>query len=146
MSHLNGLKLVRSQELLHSVCKLIQDGFSLRFASSELGFPTSSFCDWISEDEIARDQYTRARQIQADKYADEIVEMSDSAIGKPAEIVTAIRNAVDARKWTAAKLRPKVYGDRPAEVNVNTTNNFLVVSEARQKEIQERTHKLLTEK
>jgi hypothetical protein len=47
-----------------------------------------------------------------------------------------------------ARLLPKKYGEAPtASVNVtSTTNNYLVVTEERQKEIQERTRKLLIEK
>jgi hypothetical protein len=75
--------------------------------------------------------------------ADEIVEIADNATPQDAHVA---RLKVDARKWVAAKLLPKKYGDRPAEVNVGVTNNYLVVSPEKQREIQERTHKLLTEK
>ena len=47
-------------------------------------------------------------------------------------------------KWSLSKRLPKVYGDAPTALNLNTTtNNFLIVSEARQHEIQERTRRLL---
>ena len=75
--------------------------------------------------------------------ADLIVEMSDEAIGQPQEIVTAIRNAVDPRKWVASKLLPKKYGDRPSEVNVATQVNVCLVPIEKQLEIQARTQKLL---
>jgi Bacteriophage Sf6, terminase small subunit-like len=51
---------------------------------------------------------------------DEIVEIADNATPQDAHVA---RLKVDARKWVAAKLLPKKYGDRPAEVNVNTQIN-----------------------
>jgi hypothetical protein len=43
--------------------------------------------------------------------------MSDSAIGQAQEMVTAVRNAVDVRKWLAGKLMPRQYGDQPQSVS-----------------------------
>lgn len=56
-----------------------------------------------------RAQYARAREDQADALADEILDEARSANAKNAH---AKRLLVDALKWRAAKLRPKVYGDR----------------------------------
>ena len=62
-----------------------------------------------------------------------------------AEQIAATKLKVDTLKWIIGKRLPKLYGDAPSSsINVtSTTNNFLVVSEARQHEIQERTRKLL---
>jgi hypothetical protein len=54
-----------------------------------------------------------------EKWVDERIDVSDGAIGQPQEIVTAIRTAVDVRKWLASKLVPKTYGDQPTGVTVN---------------------------
>lgn len=69
-------------------------------------------------------QYTRAKQIQADYMADEIIDIADNDNldigfndeGKPFvnhEHINRSRLRVDARKWVASKLKPKVYGDKP---------------------------------
>jgi hypothetical protein len=71
------------------------------------------------------EQYTRAREIQADKLFDEILEIADeretdtilTVDGRELVNHDAIARAklrVDARKWMAGKLRPKVYGDKIA--------------------------------
>ncbi len=52
-------------------------------------------------------RYARAREEQADFYADEIITIADT---EPDAAIARVR--IDARKWTASKLRPKVYGDR----------------------------------
>jgi uncharacterized membrane protein len=70
--------------------------------------------------------------------------MSDNAIGQPQEIVTAVRNAVDARKWIASKLIPRVYGDQPQSVSINTSNNVMVISQEKQRELHEIRRRLLS--
>jgi hypothetical protein len=79
-----------------------------------------------------REQYARARESQADYYAEEIIQISDdgtndwmerrSEAEKGAgvdtgwvlngEHVQRSRLRVDARKWYAGKLAPKKYGDK----------------------------------
>ncbi len=54
-------------------------------------------------------QYARAREEQADFYADEIVTIADT---EPDAATARVR--VDARKWVASKLKPKRYGDKLA--------------------------------
>lgn len=89
---------------------------------------------WLATRAEFADQYARAREDQADTLADEIVTLADEAAapflrddgtplllpdGKPVMVTTseAINHArlrVDARKWVAAKLKPKKYGERTA--------------------------------
>src|SRR6516225_264540 len=68
-------------------------------------------------------RYTRAREAQADKFFREIIEIADDASrdyvatsdGKRIvdhENIQRSRLRVDARKWAAARLAPKKYGDR----------------------------------
>lgn len=81
---------------------------------------------WLVAKPAFRDMYARAREDQADTLADEIVDIADET----PDIVTddekgvfmidgaAIqrqRLRVDARKWVAAKLKPRKYGDRIAQ-------------------------------
>jgi hypothetical protein len=74
------------------------------------------------------DQYTRAREEQADTLADEIIQIAD----EQPEVIPVVdkrtgeliehkldgaflqwqKNRIEARKWTAMKLKPKKYGDR----------------------------------
>jgi hypothetical protein len=70
------------------------------------------------------DRYTKAREEQADTNADEILEIADE---RPPEFkdnkgrvyldqtyIAWQKNRIDARKWTAMKLKPKKYGDKLA--------------------------------
>jgi hypothetical protein len=91
------------------------------------GMPDKSFVlDWLAADPSFAAQYARAREEQADTFADDIVEIADDARndwmerhGKDdlgwvenGEHIQRSKLRVDARKWTAAKLRPKKYGDK----------------------------------
>lgn len=78
---------------------------------------------WILGDDEFRVQYARARTVQAETYAEEIVEIADDserdvtidANGVPmvnSEVVARSKLRVDARKWVASKLLPKKYGER----------------------------------
>lgn len=69
--------------------------------------------------------YARAREAQADTYADQIVEISDDSrndtqVDEEGKVIVDfdhIQRAklrVDARKWVAAKLKPKAWGERVA--------------------------------
>jgi hypothetical protein len=73
------------------------------------------------------DQYVRAREEQAESMADEIVAIADEtpetapvfdkegnqlSIKLDSAYIQWQKNRIDARKWTAAKLRPKKYGER----------------------------------
>jgi hypothetical protein len=57
---------------------------------------------------LLSDRYARAREAQADKYFQEIVEIADAATP---ETVNVARLRVDSRKFTVARLAPKKYGD-----------------------------------
>ena len=81
-----------------------------------------------------RDQYARAREEQADKLFREIIEIADDASGDYVttsdgkrivdhENIQRSRLRVDARKWAAARLAPKKYGDR-VEHDVRGDINF----------------------
>jgi len=65
-----------------------------------------------------------------------MVPMTDKVIGQEMSVVTATRNAVDARKWIASKLMPHQYGDQPNAVTINNQTNVIVVSEEKRRELQ----------
>lgn len=95
------------KEIYDRICTGIAEGKSLRDLNAE-GLPhPDTICVWLSEDSAFSEQYARARERQADFYADEIVWISDTETD-----AAKARNRIDARKWKASKLAPKVYGDK----------------------------------
>jgi len=63
---------------------------------------------WLRDNEDFLERYARAREAQADKYFQEIIEIADAATP---ETVNVARLRVDSRKFTVARLAPKKYGD-----------------------------------
>jgi len=97
-----------TQETADSICEQIADGRSLRSICADVGMPDkATVFRWLAAHETIRDQYARARESQADSLFDDILEIADTA-----EDAQLARLRVDARKWMAGKLKPKVYGDK----------------------------------
>lgn len=107
------------------ICILIASGRSLKnILENEGGMPSrDTVYGWLYDDATFSDNYTRAREAQADYYADEITDIADSE-----DDPQKARNRIDARKWAAGKLKPKVYGERlqlDGDMNVKLTDQQL---------------------
>ena len=117
-----------NQDTANLICMMLSEGMSLRqiLKADTVGkLPAqSTVYEWLIRHPLFQEQYARAREEQADTNADEILEIADEhppeytdEKGRTSLDVTYIqwqRNRIEARKWTAAKLRPKKYGDRVA--------------------------------
>jgi len=119
---------VFDQKVADIICIMLSEGMSLRQilkADTTGTLPAqSTVYEWLLRHPLFAEQYARAREEQADTNADEILDIADEM---PPEFTddkgrtyldqTYIqwqKNRIEARKWTAAKLRPKKYGDRVA--------------------------------
>jgi len=119
---------VFDQKVADLICMMLSEGLSLRQilkADTTGALPAqSTVYEWLLRHPLFAEQYARAREEQADTNADEILDIADEM---PPEFTddkgrtyldqTYIqwqKNRIEARKWTAAKLRPKKYGDRVA--------------------------------
>lgn len=75
---------------------------------------------WVSQDEELAERYARAKRLQAELLAAELIEIADEEPGTTdnggtdSGRVADKRLRVDTRKWILAKLLPKVYGDKLA--------------------------------
>ncbi len=97
-------------------------GRSLVSICKEPGTPSYVLVStWRNEDEEFFKKYLRAREDQADYIADEISDIADNATD-----ANLARLQIDARKWKAGKLKPKVYGDR---INIDADVNLTVSDE-----------------
>lgn len=66
---------------------------------------------WMREDSELATRYAHAREDQADYLADQILEIADTA-----EDPNKARVQIESRKWLAAKLKSKSYGEKIAHV------------------------------
>lgn len=114
-------------ELAAAICERISLGESLRSICRDEKMPAqSTVFRWLSQDAAFSEQYARAKEESADTLADEILEIADDATNDwmerhgdgdagwiaNGEHIQRSRLRVDARKWVAAKLKPKKYGER----------------------------------
>jgi len=91
-----------------TICKRIAEGESLKSICDEKGMPNAETVrKWLHDFPAFLGNYARAREQQADHYADEMVEIADNATDP-----NKARLQIDARKWKASKLLPKKYGDK----------------------------------
>ncbi|WP_428562480.1 MAG: hypothetical protein ACP59X_21495 [Solidesulfovibrio sp. DCME] len=97
-----------SEDVADTLCQELMAGKSLRTICAVEGMPSASTVyAWLRQYQEFAAQYARAREVQADVLADEILEIADSDLDP-----NRARVMIDARKWLAGKLRPKKYGDR----------------------------------
>ena len=101
------------QKQFNIVCARIAGGKSLRAICEDDDLPTpQGVRKWLNADKEGElvAQYARAREEQADFYADEIIDIANDTAILPEDR----RIMIDARKWVASKLKPKKYGDKLA--------------------------------
>ncbi|WP_333676760.1 terminase small subunit protein [Dyella sp.] len=125
-----GRPSLYSDKMVAAICGWIIQGYTLRQISELPNMPDkSTIIRWLGDHEDFRDQYARAREIQAMLMEDEILEIAEDSRndwvereGKDGktelvfndELVKRARLRIDARKWLMGKMAPKRYGERVA--------------------------------
>lgn len=111
-------------EIAEAICERLSQGESLRRICSDEKMPgKSTVMRWLDANALFRDQYARAREAQADYWAEEIIEISDDGANDTykdedghertnQDVIARSRLRVDTRKWLMARMAPKKYGDK----------------------------------
>lgn len=120
-----------TQETADIICERLADGESLRTICDDEDMPArSTVFRWLSLHKEFSDQYARAKEVQAEVLADELISIADDGrndwmerkdadgenIGwrENGEALRRSALRIDTRKWVAAKLLPKKYGEKIA--------------------------------
>jgi hypothetical protein len=109
---------VFNESLAEDICERIADGESLRSICEGDDYPDRRTVNrWLADPEHAefRRQYALAREASADADDDDIRDIA-RRVEKGDLDPQAARVAIDAKKWSAGKRKPKVYGDKVALV------------------------------
>jgi len=128
-----GAPTTFNQRTADLICMMLSEGMSLRQilkADTTGTLPAqSTVYEWLLRHPLFAEQYARAREEQADTLADEIISIADeqpeviAVTDKQGALIEHKldgaflqwqKNRIEARKWTAMKLKPKKYGDRMA--------------------------------
>lgn len=115
-----------SPELVVLICTRMGEGESLRSICRDENMPAmSTVFRWLGQHREFQEQYARAMDARATLLAEEILEISDDGRndtykdedGNEAtnhDVIARSRLRVDSRKWLAARMSPKKYGDKVA--------------------------------
>lgn len=112
--------------LADQICERIADGESLRAICSGEDMPNkATVFRWLAANQEFSDQYARAREAQADSLFDDILLISDTtqegektktgpngSETTTGDMIEHRRLRVESRKWMAARLQPKKYGEK----------------------------------
>ncbi len=125
-----GRPSIYSDELANDICTRLGLGQSLRKICLDEDMPSlRSVMGWLTTKPDFLQQYTRAREIQAETQFDELIDIVDQppelnyVTDKNGELVEVkfdssyvqwMKLRVDTRKWTAARMAPKKYGEHKA--------------------------------
>jgi hypothetical protein len=116
-----------SQEIADRICSELAEGKSMRAVCKADGMPSmQTVFSWLRTLPTFLEQYTRAKDEAADALVDEMLDIADEATNDWMEVhdkdnpgyrlngeaINRSRLRVDTRKWIAAKLKPKKYGER----------------------------------
>lgn len=115
-----------SLRLAEQICDLIATGKSMVAIGEREDMPSrKTILAWLSADEEFRSMYTRAKEHQADFYAEEIIKISNTPVEgvktkdgpngtevTTGDMIDHRRLQIDARKWYTAKLAPRKYSDK----------------------------------
>lgn len=115
-----------TQEMADELCQRICNGESVRTICKDETMPSAAFIfAELARNRPFAEQYARAKEVQADFYAEQIIEIADDGKNDTyldedgnkrtdQDVIGRSRLRVDARKWYAGKLAPKKYGDKLA--------------------------------
>jgi hypothetical protein len=121
-----GRKSIYTEQLATQICERLACGESLRTICLDSEMPSLSIVlKWLADNNHPGflEQYTRAREAQADRMAEDILQIADDGLNDTYEdedgnkrtdqdVIARSRLRVDARKWLASKMAPKKYGEK----------------------------------
>ena len=123
-----GRPTMYCQDLTNRICVRLALGESIRSICKDDDMPAQSVIyQWLYRHPEFAEQYTRAREEQAETHADQIVDIADETpallevkdkegnivdIKLDSAYIAWQKQRIDSRKWNASKQRPKKYGDR----------------------------------
>lgn len=108
---------------MDKICERTADCVPMRTIAKDIGVDWSTLVAYINATPERIQQYARAREAQADKFAEEILAIADDGtndtytdanglVRTDQEVIGRSRLRVDSRKWLASKMFPKRYGDK----------------------------------
>lgn len=128
-----GRPSILSEDLIDTICRrMVDERKSATAICEDMGIPASTFFTWTQESWVF-EKYARARDMLADAWFDECIEIADdgrndwvekrNAEGEVTgwtlngEHVQRSKLRADTRRWMVSKMAPKRYGERATHVH-----------------------------
>ena len=130
-----------TEKLADEICGRIINGEGLVKIARDDHMPdVVTVYRWIRENELFRNRYTMSREEQAETLADEMFEIADDGRNDwmersndagpgfllNGEHIQRSKLRIETRKWIAAKLKPKKYGDRVENHHTGGTTTKII--------------------
>lgn len=116
-----------TEEIFESICQKIEEtSYGTKHHCEKHDVSVGSFYRFMDSSEARLERYARAKDRQADNLVEEMIDICDDGSNdlmtiekgdisyeqENKEVVNRSRLRIDTRKWIAAKLKPKRYGDK----------------------------------
>src|SRR4029453_18543606 len=112
-----GRPTLKTPELCAEICRRISEGETMRAILKTPGMPAwTTVHEWRQADESFRQDLLRAREQQAEVWAEEVKELTDAELPTH-EAIGRARLRMQSRQWLAGKYNP-TYADKPTQVGV----------------------------
>ena len=122
------------EDIWPAILDAIANGQSLSSILRREGMPSYSWAKLqLRTDPELRKQYDQALEDRGDRLAEELIDLAftqlpDDLDGRAQSAwVQHLRVKIDVLKWTASKLRPRIYGER---LDVSVTNTQISIIQA----------------
>jgi hypothetical protein len=136
-----GRPTLKTTELCEEICRRISEGETMQAILKEPGMPgLTAVYDWRKSDESFRQALMRAREQQAEVWAEEQKTITDEELPTH-EAIGRARLRMQSRQWLAGKYNP-IYADKPNQTQVNVGVK-VVLSEADRVSLIERRDRAL---
>jgi len=118
-----------TQEVADEICERLALGESLiKICECDHSPSFVTVFKWLRDFPAFLNDYARARETQAERMAEQILTIADSATS---EDYNAARLQVDSRKWLLSKIIPKKYGDATLLKHADPEGNKLDITVTR---------------
>ena len=137
-----GRPTLKTPELCAEICRRISEGETMRAILKTPGMPAwTTVHEWRQADESFRQDLLRAREQQAEVWAEEVKELTDAELPTH-EAIGRARLRMQSRQWLAGKYNP-TYADKPTQVGVNVGVGVVITEAERVKLIERHERAML---
>jgi hypothetical protein len=137
-----GRPTLKTPELCAEICRRISEGETMQAILKDPGMPAwTTVHDWKQADESFRQDLMRAREQQAEVWAEEVKTLSDDELDTH-EAIGRARLRMQSRQWLAGKYNPQ-FADKPTQIGVQVGVSVVLPEAERAKLIERRDRALL---